>query len=382
MDFCIETGKSITTKENASTVNSNESNAFKSIYYKNPCVPIDFPTIQDALHVCAKRDSTIYLMPDTYQEQLKFDTTESITICAAKPLLGATLTMSDFTSEFLKDQPCVRITGSTTKGIHVKMSNLEISHFSRGADIWGGNAAVLVEGQLASLHLDGCTIQSDTGRGIVVTDGASVDFGKILLPNLNNSSMDSSVISFEDHEEIDCMDIDYESDSMLPYHSNDTDGETDQEAESVDEEEEYVHAGHSGIYIETGHATIEDCLVGGNNLTGISVVRRGTVLLVESDVTENGTEPVANEDLNDFPYLVNEVDLPFSTRSLQGGILDGSIGNNFVSRSANDSGTWTSMGGNVRCFTFPFLIKENFLEDKSVQLDIFRRRVNRVAELF
>lgn len=76
---------------------------------------------------------------------------------------------------------------------------------------------------------------------------------------------------------------------------------------------EVVPAGHSGVYIESAMAWIEDTLIAGNSLTGVSVVRSGLVNLSGSDVTGNGCgyeEQIMVEDLHDVRENVQVCFLP------------------------------------------------------------------------
>lgn len=52
-----------------------------------------------------------------------------------------------------------------------------------------------------------------------------------------------------------------------------------------------IARGHSGIYLEQGHAHIKDCNVSQNSLTGISAVSSENAILnlEESDLVANGT---------------------------------------------------------------------------------------------
>jgi hypothetical protein len=118
------------------------------------------------------------------------------------------------------------------------------------------------------------------------------------------------------------------------------------------EQIEIVPQGHSGVYIESSMAWIEDSLIAGNSLTGISVVRSGFLNLSGSDITENGgghDEQVMVEDLHD---IRNNTHLNFSVR---GGLMEGPYENNFVSRINSNRGV-VYKGGLAR--TVPHSIEE------------------------
>ena len=93
-----------------------------------------------------------------------------------------------------------------------------------------------------------------------------------------------------------------------------------------DDDDESVPPGHSGMYVESGVALVEDSLVAGNSLTGLSVVRGGVVRISGCDVTENGSDPILVEDAFDFDRSVRR-----NTR-IQGGVLEGPVANNYTSR--------------------------------------------------
>ena len=48
-----------------------------------------------------------------------------------------------------------------------------------------------------------------------------------------------------------------------------------------------IPSGHSGVYVENAKAIIQDCLLGSNGLTGLSVVREGLVTLRDCNIVSN-----------------------------------------------------------------------------------------------
>jgi len=58
----------------------------------------------------------------------------------------------------------------------------------------------------------------------------------------------------------------------------------------------WVPAGHSGVYIEASDATVKDCLVTKNTLTGVTAVRGARTVIQDSDIFQNGQEPFTVED--------------------------------------------------------------------------------------
>ena len=94
-----------------------------------------------------------------------------------------------------------------------------------------------------------------------------------------------------------------------------------------DDESERVPAGHSGCYVEAGIALIENSLVAGNSLTGLSVVRGGIVRITDCDITENGSSPILVEDAFDFDPTVRH------HNRRHGGVVEGPVPNNYISRN-------------------------------------------------
>ena len=84
---------------------------------------------------------------------------------------------------------------------------------------------------------------------------------------------------------------------------------------------------------------IDDSLLAGNCLTGLSVVRGGFVSLSGSDVTENGQQvaapPVLIEDAHD-DRATNIRMQQGGPVSIRGGVVEGPVKNNYTSRQAVD----------------------------------------------
>jgi hypothetical protein len=77
---------------------------------------------------------------------------------------------------------------------------------------------------------------------------------------------------------------------------------------------ELVPPGHSGMYFEASTATVKDCLIYRNSLTGLSVVRGGQIKISVCDLFENGSEPFTIEDTHDLLLGLGE--------GIRGGIED------------------------------------------------------------
>ena len=83
----------------------------------------------------------------------------------------------------------------------------------------------------------------------------------------------------------------------------------------------------SGVYIESSMCWIDDSLLAGNCLTGLSVVRGGFVSLSGSDITENGhAAPILIEDAHDVRDATRLQGI-----SIRGGVVEGPAKNNYTS---------------------------------------------------
>ncbi len=91
----------------------------------------------------------------------------------------------------------------------------------------------------------------------------------------------SDNIIFEIIEDIDAAALQNSDNNNIPHH-------------------ELVPPGHSGMYFEASTATVKDCLIYRNSLTGLSVVRGGKIKISTSDLIENGSEPFTIEDTHDL----------------------------------------------------------------------------------
>ena len=73
--------------------------------------------------------------------------------------------------------------GVEETGIRLTLSHLQIMNSTPGADIWNGNTAIQIDGLRAQVHIDSCKIQSDSGRGIVVTNQAELQMNHSSIVN-------------------------------------------------------------------------------------------------------------------------------------------------------------------------------------------------------
>ena len=155
---------------------SADTNLYRQYYFRNPCVPVDFSSINEALKHCPRTKKnpllagndksvvysdvgTVVLMPGVYVDeridiggepwsvgQPTFD--RCVAIRAAFPLLGATICspphpkeedVDDDAVPLLNDQPCISISTvdedaleGIQKGISVRLSHLRILHSAPG----------------------------------------------------------------------------------------------------------------------------------------------------------------------------------------------------------------------------------------------------------
>jgi len=97
---------------------------------------------------------------------------------------------------------------------------------------------------------------------------------------------------------------------------------------------------------------IDDSLLAGNCLTGLSVVRCGFVSLSGSDITENGQQaaapPVLIEDAHDVRATNNRMHQGGPV-SIRGGVVEGPVKNNYTSmRLVDDDERYVVHGGLLR----------------------------------
>ena len=81
---------------------------------------------------------------------------------------------------------------------------------------------------------------------------------------------------------------------------------------------------------------VDDSLLAGNCLTGLSVVRGGFISLSGSDVTKNGQQaaapPILIEDAHDVRANTNDRMQQGGPVSIRGGVVEGPVKNNYTSR--------------------------------------------------
>ena len=96
---------------------------------------------------------------------------------------------------------------------------------------------------------------------------------------------------------------------------------------------------------------VDDSLLAGNWLTGLSVVRGGFVSLSGSDITANGHQaaapPILIEDAHDVRATNNRMQQQGPV-SIRGGVVEGPVKNNYTSRQLEVDENYVVNGGLLR----------------------------------
>lgn len=248
---------------------------------------MDFATIRQALDI-APPGSSITLLPGVYEERLVIKS--SVRIRAADPKLGAAVVWHHRCRNHTKggsgdcdcggreNESVVEVEESST---YVSLQHLTLLHYTEGTDLWRGNCAVYCRGRLTHTHFDGCSIQSDSGRGIVISNGAEV----ILARSSVHDCAATGVYLGDDGSSLDIVNSNILRNGFgrRPLQVGDSDQTTSTQG---------IQPGHSGLYVEAADAEIRNTLVAGNCLTGLSVVRDGNVHLSHNAFVGNGADPV------------------------------------------------------------------------------------------
>mmetsp|Transcript_89729 Transcript_89729/g.134483 ORF Transcript_89729/g.134483 Transcript_89729/m.134483 type:complete len:301 (+) Transcript_89729:2-904(+) len=162
------------------------------------------------------------------------------------------------------------------------LKNLDLCHISHGVDIWNGNAAIQIQPPVGpddqpmmvlpapTAILDGVDISSASGRGIVNIDGGHVTIKKCYVHDCAATGI--YVGGPGSRATIEQTDVVRNGNGNTQHRRG-------------------IARGHSGIYLEQGHAHIKDCNISRNSLTGISAVSPDNAILnlEESDLVSNGT---------------------------------------------------------------------------------------------
>jgi hypothetical protein len=186
-----------------------------------------------------------------------------------------------------ENEPVIRVRQGT-----VNVRGLKLVHYCEGTDIWNGNAAIQVQRAFGrngrplrvehpsvnpTANLSDCDIMSLSGRGLVVIDGA---MSSIHNCNVHTCAATGIYVGGSGSEvRVSQTDvIDNGTGNTRTMHSI--------------ERRRGVARGHSGVYVENGLATMSDCNISGNTLTGISATSTDEARLhiENSDVRANRSD--------------------------------------------------------------------------------------------
>jgi len=178
------------------------------------------------------------------------------------------------------NEPIVRVRQGT-----VRLHNIDLIHNASGTDIWNGNAAVQVQppfdeqdnpltvvppSMQPTAILDKVNIMSVSGRGVVNIDGGFASINDCYIHNCAATGIyvggPGSVANVARTDVV----------------HNGNGNERSRRG---------IARGHSGVYLEQGVATLRDCNVSNNSLTGISAVSSDNAALTveETDLMSNGS---------------------------------------------------------------------------------------------
>mmetsp|Transcript_25181 Transcript_25181/g.36849 ORF Transcript_25181/g.36849 Transcript_25181/m.36849 type:complete len:537 (-) Transcript_25181:257-1867(-) len=161
----------------------------------------------------------------------------------------------------------------------VSLTNIQLLHTSSGLDIWNGNAAIhvgpseqaapLMDRPRPSCFLKMVDVSSTSGRGIVGIDGGHLNITSSVVHHCAATGIyvgglgTTATIT--------------KSDVVCNGNGNRT--------------RRGVPRGHSGIYLEQGHAVVRDSNISNNSLTGISATSMENAILIlqQSSLVDNGT---------------------------------------------------------------------------------------------
>ena len=268
------------------------------------------------------------LLPGVHDEEITIKTNaferSQLTIRAAFADKGATVRLASPSSA---NTPCVRVAPST-KALRVDaivcLEGIRFEHSSAGCDIWNGNCGIMASGAGSRVRVHNCMVTSDSGRGLVVSAQATLELTNSTIVGCAATGL--YVGDLGTKASVSCCNVVRNGFGS----SGGAGGEFP------------VPSGHSGVYVESSVCWIEDTLLAGNSLTGLSVVRSGLVNISSSDILENGqAEPILIEDAHDAQHGLNGMET-------RGGVVEGPMTNNFSPTSGGEGEQPLFKGGKVR----------------------------------
>jgi len=161
------------------------------------------------------------------------------------------------------------------------LRNINLIHGSSGNDIWNGNSAIQIQPRVISdtepvyvpaptVTLDCVDVTSWSGRGIVSVDGGHLKINNSYIHDCAATGI--YIGGSGSRATIEHSDVIFNGKGNRKTRRG-------------------IAAGHSGIYLEQGDASIIDCNISRNSLTGISAISpdNAVMTLKESDLFSNGT---------------------------------------------------------------------------------------------
>ena len=225
----------------------------------------------------------INLQPGVYKERLVLE--HSVRIRAVDPVQGATLVgyppprfcHSDDLLDVPQNESLVEIKES---GTSVSLHNLTLLHYSKGTDVWNGNCAVYCHGPLSQICLYECSLQSDSGRGLVVSNGATA---MVIRSSIHDCAATGVYVGGQPSSvHIISSNILRNGFGRRPL--------PDPQQERL--RSPGIQEGHSGLYVERGDAEIFNTLIAYNCRTGLSVVRGGSLQLCHNVFIGSGMDHI------------------------------------------------------------------------------------------
>eukprot|EP00934_Nitzschia_sp_Nitz4_P001034 Nitzschia sp. Nitz4//scaffold69_size99277//56415//58111//NITZ4_004634-RA/size99277-augustus-gene-0.4-mRNA-1//1//CDS//3329556718//1034//frame0 len=187
------------------------------------------------------------------------------------------------------DEPIVRVQQGC-----VVLRNLELQHCAYGTDIWNGNAAVQIQPPNglesrstavppSSTTLEFVDICSHSGRGVVNIDGGHLTIKNCAIHDCAATGL--YVGGAGSKATVERTDVIRNGRGNRRHRRG-------------------IGRGHSGVYLEQGNASIVDCNISGNSLTGISAVspENAVLYLEESDLVSNGAPQLELPSIGSFSH--------------------------------------------------------------------------------
>ena len=242
---------------------------------------------------------------------------------AASPVVSVALDPNyNVESEMLADEGAV---------VSVTLSNLSVVHSCLGTDIWTTNTAIRASG-LVELDLQNCLVTSLSGRGIVMTGGASGELVDTTVYNCGATGLyvgdEETEVSLTRCNVINCGFGGRPASSAAAVLPVPTRGPTSDLLEIIESSlhvetlpvtvgnEGTVPSGHSGVYVEASNVVLDNTLVAASCLTGLTAVRGGGVTLSGCDFADNGSEAISTED----SFLAERAALNEVEEDMEGGV--------------------------------------------------------------